>query len=61
MNDRGGAGCLTSLIKQHKWFESQAITTLAVYREHKIRFKNKNKYKGIQSGYRPFTHINMIL
>lgn len=46
----GGVGCLTSLIKQHKRFESQAVTTLVVYRERKIWFKHKNKYKGIQYG-----------
>lgn len=46
----GGVRWLTSLIKQHKWFESQAVTTLVVYREYKIWFVHKNKYKGIQLG-----------
>lgn len=39
-------GALITLIKQHKLFELQAVKTLVVYREHKIRFRHKNK--GIQ-------------
>lgn len=46
----GGVRWLTSLIKQHKWFKSQAVTALVVYRECKIRFAHENKYKGIQLG-----------
>lgn len=46
----GGADYLTSLIKQHKWFDSQAVATPVVYGEHKIPHTEKNKDEGIRLG-----------